>query len=120
MEFSDHKYPEKTLPYPPQSEVLNYLQSYADRFNLKDHLKLSHSVIRIQPIENDKWEIIVKDLPNNKFETKIYDAVFVCSGHFSAPRIPNIDGASEFNGKIIHSRDFRSAEAFFGNFRKIL
>lgn len=66
------------------------------------------------PIENDKWEIIVKDLPNDRFMTQIYDAIFVCNGHFSEPFIPEIESANEFEGKLMHSHDFRTAEAFHG------
>lgn len=119
MEFADHHYPNNTLPYPGQPVVLKFLQSYADRFKLKRHIKFNHLVIRVLPIENDKWEVIVKDLPSNRFMTKIYDAVFVCNGHFSSPRIPSIEGNKEFSGKLIHSHDFRVAEAFKGNLSMI-
>lgn len=114
MEFPDHHYPEGTIPFPPQAEVLKYIHSYADRFNLKKYIKFSHLVVRVLPIENGKWEIIVKNLPNNTFETRIYDAVFVANGHFSKPRFPNVPGADDFNGKLMHSHDYRRAEKFFG------
>lgn len=114
MEFPDFHYPEGTKSYPPQAEVLKFLHSYADKFDLKKHIKYSHVVIRCLPIENGKWEVIVKDLPSNIFETKIYDVVFVANGHFATPKIPHIDGASEFKGKMIHSHDFRSAEVHRG------
>lgn len=112
MEFPDFPYPEGTKSYPPQAKVLKYLNSYVDKFDLKKHIQFGHLVIRVLPIEKGKWEVIVKDLPNNKFETKIYDVVFVANGHFTASRIPHIDDANEFKGKIIHSHDFRTAEAF--------
>lgn len=114
MEFSDHHYPNNTLSYPPQPVVLKFLQSYADRFKLKKYIKFNHLVIRVLPIENDKWEIIVRDLPSNRYITRIYDAVFVCNGHFSAPRIPIIEGAKQYTGKLIHSHDYRRAEQFRG------
>lgn len=115
MEASDHPYPVDTVPFPSHTEVLKYYNSYADRFDLRKHIKFGHLVIRIKPIENDKWEIIVKDLPNNQFEMEIFDAVFVCNGHFASPRIPDIAGASEFQGKIIHSYEFRVPEKFCGD-----
>lgn len=115
MSFPDHPYPEETKQYPPQRDVLKYLDSYAERFGLKSHIKYSTLVIRVLPIEDQKWEVIVKDLPTNVFETKIYDAVFVCNGHHFTPRIPKIDGVEEFKGQILHSHDFRSAETFKGN-----
>lgn len=115
MEFPDHSYPNGTISYPYQPDVLNYLQSYADRFDVKKHIKFSHMVIRVLPIENDKWEVIVKDLPNDKFETLIYDVVIVCTGRFTTLRYPSFPGMNEFKGKTLHSHDYRTAEAFRGD-----
>lgn len=114
MEFPDHAYPNGTISYPTQSVVLNYLRSYADRFDVKKHIKFTHLVIRVLPIENGKWEVIVKDLRNDKFLTLIYDVVFVCTGRFSTLRYPSIPGMDEFRGKSLHSHDYRTAETFRG------
>lgn len=67
MKYKDHHFP-NNIPtsYPGSEDVLMYLQSYADRFNLKKHIKFNHLVIRVHPIENGKWEVIVKDQANNK------------------------------------------------------
>lgn len=114
VEFPDYHHPNNTASFPTQSDMLNFLHSYANHFNLNKHIELNHLVVRVLPIENGQWEVIVKDLPNNKYMTKIYDAVFVCNGHYFAPRIPEIEGANVFKGKIFHSHDFRKAEAFKG------
>lgn len=116
MEYPNHPYPKDTLPYPPHADVLKYIHSYADRFDLEKLIKFRRQVIRIRPIENNKWEIIVKDLVNNKIDNVTYDAVFICNGNFSSPRIPQLPGTDEFKGKIIHSHDYRDAEAFHGKF----
>lgn len=114
MEYPDFKYPNGTLPYPSQADVLKYLDSYANRFDIKKHIKLNHLVIRILPIEGDKWEVIVKNLPNDIFETLTFDAIFVCNGHFASPRYPSIPGSDEFEGNILHTHDYRSADPFRG------
>lgn len=115
-EFPGLHFPNDTIPFPPHPDVLKYLHSYADLFDLNKHIKLNHLVVRALPTEDDKWEVIVKDLVNNKFITKTYDAVFVCNGHFFAPFIPEIEGASTFKGKLMHSHNFRTSEAFRGMF----
>lgn len=112
MQLPNHPYPNGTTSFPSQEDILKYLHSFADHFDLNKHIKLNHLVIRILPIQNDKWEVIVKDLPNNKFITHIFDAVFVCNGHYYTPFIPDIDDLKTFNGQVIHSRDFRSADTF--------
>lgn len=71
-------------------------------------------MVRVLPIENDKWEVIVKDLPNDRFTTQIYDAIFVCNGHFSEPLFPVIEDANGFKGRLMHSHDFRTADGFQG------
>lgn len=114
MEFPDFPYPLDTIPYPPQSQILHYLRSYADHFGVTKHIKFSHLVVGVVPIENGQWRVMIKDLPNNKYETLIHDIVFVANGHLSEPRYPNIPGIEEFQGKYLHSRDFRTAESFRG------
>lgn len=114
MEFPDFPYPDDTMSYPPQTDVLNYLHSYANHFDLKRLVKFSHLVIRVAPVEGEKWEIVTKNLPDNTFETRIFDAVFICNGHYSETRIPDIPGVELYEGKVLHSHDFRRAEAFRG------
>lgn len=114
MEVSDFHLPNDIAPFPSQSDMLNYLRSYADHFDLNQHIKFNHLVIRVRPIKNDRWEIIAHNLLENKFITTVYDAVFVCNGHFFEPFIPNFAGTKEFKGKLLHTHDFRSAERFQG------
>lgn len=116
MEFPDHQYPEGNASYLPQPKVLEYIHSYVDRFDLEKLIKFSHAVIRITPVDHDKWEIITKDLPNDVFVTQVFDAVFVCNGHYAKPRVPDTEGVSDFKGSVLHCHDFRSAEHFRGNF----
>lgn len=100
--------------FPTHTDVLKYLHSFADHFNLNDHIKLQHMVIRVRPTEKTKWEIIAVNLANDKCIQTIHDAVSVCSGHFIEPFVPEIPDANKFQGKLIHSRDFRTAENFRG------
>lgn len=114
MEYPDHKYPENSVSYPPHNDVLKFIHSYADRFDLRRHIKLSHSVISVKPVDNDRWEVIVKDLANGAFETKIYDAILVCNGHYFKPKIPQFDGVGGFKGEMLHSHNYRTATAYSG------
>lgn len=100
--------------FPPHTDVLKYLHAFADHFNLNGHIKYQHMVTRVRPIANTQWEIAAVNLSDDKHIKQIHDFVFVCNGHFFEPFIPNIQGAAEFEGKLIHSHDFRSAEHFRG------
>lgn len=100
--------------FPPHTDVLKYLHLFAEHFNLNVHIKYQHMVTRVRPIANTKWEIVAVNLSDDKHIQQIHDFVFVCNGHFFEPFIPNVQGVAEFQGKLIHSHDFRSAEQFRG------
>lgn len=114
MEFPDYTFPEGTHAYPTSDVVLKFIHSFVDRFSLRDHIKLNHLIIRCAPIENNRWEVIVKDLPNNRFETVVFDAVMVCNGHHVTPRLPQYAEGSPFKGRVMHSHDYRTADEFQG------
>lgn len=57
----------------------------------------------------------MKDLPTNKIETFVFDAIFVCNGHNSVPFTPDFDGVNEFQAHHMHSHDYRRADAFKGS-----
>ncbi|KAJ6641538.1 Senecionine N-oxygenase, partial [Pseudolycoriella hygida] len=114
MEYSDHVYARNIIPFPHRKDVWNYLNSYAIRFNVKKFTRFNQMVTNVIPIEGDKWKVVVKDLPNDKYESHVFDAVIVCNGHNSKPKIPVFDGVDDFGGKILHSHDFRDAKNFAG------
>lgn len=107
MGFPDFDIPEQERSYIPAEEMLKFLNLYAETFGVKSHIKLEHHVLRIHPVDETKWEIIVRDLPNNKLETYTFDAVLVANGHYHTPRFPNYKGYKLFKGKQIHSHEYR-------------
>ena len=46
--------------------------------------------------------------------SEIFDRVIVASGHFSVPYVPEFEGTGTFNGRVMHSHDFRDALEFKG------
>lgn len=109
MHYPDFPFPEQENSYLSAEEVLKYYQSYADSFNLRNYIKFEHHVVRVRPLLNDTWEVIVRDLKRNIFETVNYDAILVCNGHYNTPFIPDYEGRDVFEGKQIHSHDYRCA-----------
>lgn len=116
MAFPDFPYPEQENSFLSRDEVVNYLESYAVHYNIKKYIKFEHYVVRVRPIENEEWEVIVRDLPNDKYETLQFDAIMVCNGHYSDPLLPDFPGQSIFKGKQIHSNVYRFPEVFDGMF----
>lgn len=114
MQYTDHVYAKNIVSFPYRKDIWNYLNSYALRFDVKKFTRFNHLVTSVIPIEDNKWKVVAKDLPNNKFESDVFDAVIVCNGHNSLPKIPSIEGADDFGGRKIHSHDFRDAKDFTG------
>lgn len=63
-------------------------------------------------------QVMVMDLTANRTETHVFDYIFVCNGHNSEPLTPEFEGASEFQGHIMHSHDYRRADTFKGSLFK--
>lgn len=92
-------------------EVIVFLESYVDHFKLREYIKLEHLVTKLEPVDN-KWRVSIQDLAKDDQVSAMYDAVFVCNGHYATPNEPKIDGIEDFKGKIMHSRDYRYPEPF--------
>lgn len=83
-------------------------------------MQFSHQIKYIKSVdcgENDprnKWEITIINLKDLQEVKQTYDAVFVCNGRYSKPKFPRniIDLRNTFNGKIIHSHDYRDNKSY--------
>lgn len=114
MGYPDYPYPKDIEEsFVPSAEVLKFLQSYAQHFDLSKYIKLQHEIIRVRPL-NEKWEIYVRDIKHDEISKEIFDFVFVCNGHYSMPLMPAIVGIEEYKGKKLHSHWYRKPDTFEG------
>ena len=51
---------------------------------------------------------------NDRTYSEEFDYVVVASGHFSVPNVPYFEGFETFQGRVLHSHDFRDATEFKG------
>lgn len=111
MKFPDFDFPIDIPNFPHHPQVKQYLNDYAEKFNLK---KLIHYHCTVKNIEykQDKWFVTVSDEKSKKVFTNQYDAVAVCNGHYTIPFIPKLEGMDQFPGKWSHSHTYR--ESFSG------
>jgi trimethylamine monooxygenase len=61
-----------------------------------------------------RFTVTAHDLVNNVMYFEEFDNVIVASGHFSTPNVPHFEGIAQFNGRVLHSHDFRDALEFKG------
>uniref|UniRef100_I3J3L1 Flavin-containing monooxygenase n=1 Tax=Oreochromis niloticus TaxID=8128 RepID=I3J3L1_ORENI len=119
MSFSDFPPPADLPNNMHHSEVLLYLRLYAQTFNLLPHIRFQTTVISVRQKTNFKvtgqWEVETESREGQR-ETRDFDAVMVCTGHFTQPHLPLRDfpGIESFQGKYFHSWEYCSAEGLEG------
>lgn len=111
MGYPDFPIPEQKQSYIPAADMLDFLNKYAEHFNIKKHIKFLHYVIRVRP-RNGEYEVIVKDLVKSCINTLHFDYVMVCNGHYHTPEHPIVSGSEVYKGKQIHSHDYRCPTRF--------
>ncbi|KAJ8952589.1 hypothetical protein NQ318_004136 [Aromia moschata] len=114
MGFPDFPIPDQKKSYLTQAEILDFLNLYAEHFDLKRLINFNCMVADIRPLENNTWQLTYVHKPTNGKITKVYDAIMICNGHYNEPVIPQIPGQEKFGGKIEHSHTFRSPESYKG------
>ncbi|XP_008482667.1 dimethylaniline monooxygenase [N-oxide-forming] 5-like [Diaphorina citri] len=98
----DYPMPDNYPVYPNHSMMLDYLRSYAKKFDVYNHSIFNTEVINLEQYE-DIWEV---ELSNGK--KKKYDFIAVCNGAQRVARYPNYSGY--FSGEILHSMDYKSPD----------
>lgn len=116
MGYPDFPIPAQERSYIPSGDMLAFLKLYAQEFKVNEVIKLRHQVIRIRPTNDDKWEVLVRDYAreDGRTETYFFDAVLVCNGHYHTPDYPKMMGRERFQGRQIHSHDYRCSQPYEG------
>jgi cation diffusion facilitator CzcD-associated flavoprotein CzcO len=106
--YSDFPYPDDVNTFPFADEIRNYLESYAENFNIRSLILFNQEVSNIsQTSENPKQLVVTYHSTNNNNDkiTRDFDFVVVCNGVFHTPNIPEIEGKGQYSGKILHSSE---------------
>ncbi len=93
--------------YLSHEQVLAYLEAYADRFGVREHVRFRSEVQRVEPLADGGWSVTL-----GSGERATYRAVIVANGHLSSPRLPAFAGT--FAGEQVHSHYYRTAAPFEG------
>ena len=105
-EFSDHPYPENASLFPRSEEVRSYLESYADRFEIRERIQFNQEVVAIDrsPRKPNTFSVRCRSEDDGKpgYEGA-FDFVVVCNGVFHRPKVPTVPGTDGFRGRILHS-----------------
>jgi trimethylamine monooxygenase len=125
LEFADYSFEEhfkQPIPsYPPRAVLEDYIQGRIKKSGIEAWVKFGHVAHNIFWDEDKKeFSVTVKNLSNKEGTTwttqdditEKFDYVYVCTGHFSVPNVPEFPGFDTYQGRILHSHDFRDAVEF--------
>jgi thioredoxin reductase len=113
-----------------------YLDAYAEKFDLRKYVKFNNLIKSVRLNKNLSQEERHKISTEKKFVVKTvpakgdclhsgetfhdFDYVVVTSGQYSFPYMPDIPGAENFSGQILHYKNFGSPNAEQYRGKKVL
>ncbi|XP_004299651.1 PREDICTED: flavin-containing monooxygenase FMO GS-OX-like 3-like [Fragaria vesca subsp. vesca] len=98
--------------FPGHREVLMYLNDFAGEYGISEMVRFETEVVFVGLVEGGKWMVKSKRKTSDEGLEEIYDAVVVCCGHYTKPRVAEIPGITTWKGKQIHSHNYRTPEPF--------
>ncbi|KAM6983945.1 LOW QUALITY PROTEIN: uncharacterized protein LKV04_011805 [Tautogolabrus adspersus] len=121
MMFPDFPFESHLSSFLPHQEVQRYLERYCESHDIRPHIRFNTVVETVKPVvmtvEDEEtrtiWEVTSSDSSGCQ-KTETFDSVFVCSGHYSDPNVPDIPGIENFKGEVLHSHSYRYPEPFSG------
>ncbi|WP_326536746.1 flavin-containing monooxygenase [Pseudorhodoferax sp.] len=105
--YPDHPIPERYPDFLSHAEVLEWLESYAQRFDLVRHVRFGCKVEHIAPQPDGSWRVRLAGGEERRFR-----AVIVANGHLWDPRPASFPGV--FDGTQLHAHHYRTAAPFEG------
>ena len=117
LEFADYYFDDhfgNPIPsFPPREVLFDYIQGRALKANIRDLIRFITIVRNIEFIdERGTFLVTAHNLKDDDTYTEEFDYVIIATGHLSTPNVPNYEGFSHFNGRIVHAHDFRDASEF--------
>ncbi len=88
--------------YARQPEILAYLESVADDFDLHRHLRLNTRV-RLAVWNADTWNWECRLERDGRTSTLSADVVVCAVGLFGSVKLPDIAGLTDFGGSVMHT-----------------
>jgi len=115
-QFGEYPWPAhiQKADYPSNQQVYEYVESYAEHFNLLPHIRFNCQLARMQQRKPSGWFVVYLNLDSGYFEEISVDFVVVCSGLNSLPYIPNYPGSKQFKGLQLHAKQFSDAAVCAG------
>ncbi|HEX5049492.1 MAG TPA: NAD(P)-binding domain-containing protein [Gammaproteobacteria bacterium] len=112
MSFSDFMVDDRR--FVGRQGYLEYLQRYADEFDLARHVRVHSEVTSVRRVGYE-WLVSVRSAGDTV--EHLFDAVAICSGPFREPNM-DVEQIANFEGEVVHSSRYRNNEQYRG--KKVL
>ena len=99
-EFPDFPMPDDWPDYPHHSQMLGYLERYAQHFGLGDSIWFGTEVVAVTGVGDGRWDVTTRSTGGGAERIKRYAAVVVANGHNWSPKPLPVD-TSAYRGQVI-------------------
>ena len=119
LEFADYSFEEHfgrpISSYPPRAVLWDYIKGRVEKAKVRPWVRFSTPVRMIEwDVAKSQFRVTVHERVADRMYSEMFDHVIIASGHFSTPHVPEFEGIRTFNGRVMHSHDFRDALEFKG------
>ncbi|KAK3153262.1 hypothetical protein QOZ80_2BG0169920 [Eleusine coracana subsp. coracana] len=101
--------------FPGHREILAFLHAFAEESGVAKHVRFRTEVIRVAPLlrqgTSEQWTVEWRG-EDGAVAEEVFDAIVVCTGHCTVPLVPKIRGIDKWQGKQVHSHNYRVPEPF--------
>lgn len=99
LSFKDFPMPESYPDFPHHTQIKEYLESYAEAFDLKKNIEFNNGVVHAERLADGGWALELQD-----GSTRTFEFLVVANGHHWDPRFANFPGT--FDGVSLHSHAY--------------
>ncbi|XP_041371196.1 flavin-containing monooxygenase 5-like [Gigantopelta aegis] len=118
MSYSDFPIPKEYPNFMHNTKVWQYFKLYTKKFDLEKYIKYNKQVLSVKPTvefeTTGQWDVEVKDHVTNEVTKEVFDGVLLCTGHHAKKHEPKFAGQEDFQGRILHSHDYKDSRGFEG------
>jgi len=107
MSYSDNDWPLSTPIFPEAHQVLDYLRTFSNKYNITQKIRFNMNVVKAcQCSDSSQWQVEAVNMKSNESEYFLFDYLVVATGIFSKPNFPECyqNAESQFKGLLIHSK----------------
>ncbi|XP_051124591.1 probable indole-3-pyruvate monooxygenase YUCCA10 [Andrographis paniculata] len=107
--------PQSYPKYPSRTQFLAYLNDYVSAFQIRP-IYHRHVVMADYDEAAAEWTVKARNSASEQEEFEVYRSRFlvVATGESCDPRLPEVEGLSDFRGEVLHSTRYKNGKKFQG------